>query len=186
MKYYLTFDGSPHPNTLNNLDVLKKYDVKATFFVEGHRVAGDAEILKRIVEEGHALGNHSFSHEVMEDMSWEEILAEIVLCEEKIYRYTGKRPRLIRPPWGKINEDSLKRLEDMGYRMVLWNTSVKDWEVDDADVLGERLIACARDGAIPVLHDRVEYGPEALNKAIPVLLARGFVFEKLDAAILEK
>jgi peptidoglycan/xylan/chitin deacetylase (PgdA/CDA1 family) len=186
MKYYLTFDGSPHLNTVNNLDVLKKYDVKATFFVEGHRVSGEAEILKRIVKEGHALGNHTFSHELMEDMSWEEILAEIVLCEEKIFRYTGVRPRLIRPPWGKINEDSLKKLEDMGYEMVLWNTSVKDWEVDNTDVLSERLIACARDGVIPVLHDHVEYGPGALNKAIPILLARGFEFDKLDLEKIEK
>jgi peptidoglycan/xylan/chitin deacetylase (PgdA/CDA1 family) len=186
MKYYLTFDGSPHPNTVNNLDVLKKYDVKATFFVEGHRVSGEAEILKRIVEEGHALGNHTFSHELMEEMSWEEILAEILLCEEKIFRYTGVRSRLIRPPWGKINEDSLKKLEDMGYEMVLWNTSVRDWEVDDADVLSERLISCARDGVIPVLHDRVENGPGALNKAIPILLARGFKFDKLDSEKPEK
>jgi hypothetical protein len=70
--------------------------------------------------------------------------------------------------------------------MVLWNTSVKDWEVDNTDVLSERLIACARDGVIPVLHDHVEYGPGALNKAIPILLARGFEFDKLDLEKIEK
>ncbi len=179
MRYFLTFDGAPCENTRNILDALKEYDIKATFFVEGHRIEGNEKILKRIVEEGHTLGNHSFSHEVMEDMSWEEVRAEFILCEEKIYRIAGVRTNLIRPPWGKIGKEALKNLEDLGNRMVLWNTSIRDWEAKDVEDLSERLIACASDGVIPVMHDRIEYGPEALRLAIPVLLQRGYTFEAL-------
>lgn len=181
MKYFLTFDGAPHsPHTERILDILDRYGVKATFFVEGHRVRANEELLRRIVREGHALGNHGFSHRVLADLSVEEILEEIEHCSREIERVTGIRVRAFRPPWGKISVDAVEALVEKGYVPVCWNASVRDFSLKEAKELADRLCQCRCDYAVPVLHDAVEIVPQALEQAIPELLQSGATFETID------
>ena len=182
MKYFLTFDGAPHPPYTDRiLDVLVRENIKATFFVEGHRIPGNENLLRQIYEAGHALGNHTFSHEIMEPMGMEETRAEIMLCQEKIRRAVGQAPRIIRPPWGKIRQDQARMLISEGFELICWNVSVRDWEVaDDPGKLSRRIVNTARPWGVSVMHDSIESVPAALEEAIPRLKQAGFEFEKVS------
>lgn len=184
MHCFLTFDGAPDsPHTEKVLDVLSAHGVKATFFVEGHRIPQGAALLGRIVAEGHGLGNHSYSHEIMLPMSLEETRAEVMLCEEKIYRAVGLRPTIVRPPWGKIRQDQARMLMDLGYEIICWNMSVRDWEASDSRQLAGRLVEYACPWMVPVMHDAVGVVPGALDLAIPVLREKGYSFFRVDAFV---
>ncbi len=181
MHCFLTFDGAPDsPHTEQVLEVLDRHGVKATFFVEGHRIPGAEALLKRIAAEGHGLGNHTYSHEIMLPMSLEETRAEVLLCEEKIYRAVGQRPLIIRPPWGRLRQDQARMLMDLGYEVICWNISVRDWEAVDGRQLADRLLEKACPWMVPVMHDAVPVVPDALDLAIPVLRTRGYVFCRVD------
>jgi peptidoglycan/xylan/chitin deacetylase (PgdA/CDA1 family) len=181
MKYFLTFDGAPHPPyTERILDVLSKEKIHATFFLEGHRIKGNEELLGRIIDEGHGLGNHTYSHEVLTDMETHEAIRDVERCEREILRACNRKTRAFRPPWGKISADVAEELASRGYVMCCWNVSVKDFETPSAEVLADRLCDCAFDYGVVVLHDHVPIVPDALELAIPRLKELGASFERIE------
>ena len=119
----LTFDDGPHPKeTLEILDVLDKYKVKATFFVVGKHCNWYREPLIRAAKEGHEIGNHTFNHPDISNLSSNEIKKELKMCEETIVKLTGKKPTLFRPPFGSYNQNELGKIaKESGYKIVLWN-----------------------------------------------------------------
>ncbi len=185
MYFFLTFDGAPHaPYTNRILDVLKEHQVKATFFVEGHRIAGQEGLLRRILAEGHTIGNHTFSHRILTELSMEEAIEDVERCSEEIQRVTHMKPRAFRPPWGKIDVSVAEELIKKGYIPICWNVSVRDFLLDNnqegVEELVCRLVQCNKDFVVPVLHDRVDIVPKALHEAIPKLKEKNFQFVTIE------
>ncbi len=179
--FYLTFDGAVNPpNTMRILDILKEYGVKATFFVEGHRISGHEDTLKRILSEGHHIGNHSFHHPDFSEISPEECMDEILSTDEALKEACGLHTALMRPPCGVLPEDRKKMIRDAGYIVSLWSISVKDWLGPDAPSIAGRVIELSRDEeVVAVLHDHVDWNPDVLPLIIPALKEKGYRFEPL-------
>jgi len=179
--FYLTFDGAPNPpGTDNILEVLATHEVMATFFMEGHRLEGSAECAVRVLEAGHDVGNHTFSHQEFKDMPLESVLKDLEQADDVLYEKLGIRPRYCRPPFGTLTAEAESAILDLGYTIVLWSYSNRDWETPDADVLAERILNGLRDEAIIVMHDRVTWVPETLEIIIPAIRSQGYEFKKIS------
>ena len=124
----LTFDDGPHPNTTPHvLDILKKRNLKATFFVLGLQANKYPEIIKRIHDEGHIIGNHTYGHKNLAKLKPAEIKKEIEKTNNLIEKITGEKPKYIRPPYGSVNKAVISAINDAGMNMVLWTVDTKDW-----------------------------------------------------------
>ena len=125
----LTFDDVPDSRfTPKVLDQLKRQGIKATFFVVGHRAKKHPDLLRRIHAEGHIIGNHSYTHPQFKRRSAKQFETEIKRTEKIIEDTIGYRPKLIRPPYGEINEAQLKWAQKNGYCIVNWNVDSLDWK----------------------------------------------------------
>lgn len=196
----LTFDDGPSPNfTPLVLDVLKKYNVKATFFLVGKHVEKYSGVARRIVEEGHEIGNHTYSHRDLVPSSRRKLKREILKGQEAIYRVTGVYPRYFRPPRGIYSEAVRKFVLGYGFKMVLWSVSGVDWAGTPAKVIARRILRFVHPGAIILLHDSGALlkseghsrmnTVKALEIIIPKLLERGYRFvtiSELEQTYLEK
>lgn len=183
----LTFDDGPHPKETNEiLDVLNKYKVKATFFVVGKHCNWYSKPLIRAAKEGHEIGNHTFNHPDISNLSSNDIKEEIRLCEDAISKLTGKKPTLFRPPFGSYNQSELGEIaKECGYKIVLWNTvDARDWKnpppLQTSDIITNK----AQNGDIILLHD---YGTEntvkALDVIIPTMMDKGYKFVTVSELI---
>lgn len=177
--FYLTFDGAPHaPNTYRILDVLKKHNVKATFFMEGLRVANEPECARAVFSQGHALGNHSYTHRDLLELPFEECVAEIKRTDEAIESLLGFIPTPVRPPNGHISPEFKQYLREKNRPVVLWSISVKDWLGPDEESLAERLVSqMTADTVTAVFHDFVQWTPGAVDLAIPRIKDLGYEFK---------
>lgn len=150
----LTFDDGPSSiYTPKILDVLREHNVKATFFVTGRHVEKYPEIAKRIVQEGHEIGNHSYSHCNMVLLNDEQLLNEIRRAEQAIVESTGTKPTLFRPPRGIYNNRVRQRILAEGYCIVLWSVSSLDWSFLGPKTIAFRVKQFVRNGSIILLHD---------------------------------
>ncbi|KGR87025.1 polysaccharide deacetylase family protein [Lysinibacillus odysseyi] len=148
----LTFDDGPHPvYTPQLLDLLKRYDIRATFFVVGSKVEKYPYIIKRIHEEGHAIGIHHYEHKSNWVLTPRQLQKQLEKTAAAISHCTGKRPILYRPPWGHFNATT--PFIARNYRMVLWSHIFGDWKVERAKMLYNDLHNAAEDGAVFLLHD---------------------------------
>lgn len=177
---YLTFDDGPdRVNTPKVLDILKENQVKATFFVLGHKTKSYPEIVKRIHDEGHLLGNHTFTHIDGYVVDEEIIKKEFESTHRVIVDACGVEVKLWRPPYGFFNWRAFQRAKKMGYKIVLWTFDLTDWNVHSAEKYVETVADNLEDGAIILMHDG---GPKraALIKALPKIITliknRGYRF----------
>jgi peptidoglycan/xylan/chitin deacetylase (PgdA/CDA1 family) len=167
----LTFDDGPSKYTDKILDVLKKYDSTATFFVLGCKVSKFPDELNRIIFEGSEIGNHSFDHPRFIHLSAKEINYQIRNTQSEIYRITGYRPVVYRPPYGEYNSTVISEI-DMA--AVLWNVDPKDWKYNDTSKIISGVLSQARDGRIVILHDTNYYTAAAVGTIVSELKKRGF------------
>lgn len=176
-KVLLTFDDGPHnPNTTKVLAVLKKYDVKAFFFIIGKNIEGNETILKQIVDEGHQVGNHSYTHAFWFDVwSTKKVTADIAACQQLINAYQAS-PQLFRPPYGVTNPNIAKAVKTLNLQSVGWNIRSYDTSKKDIEKITQRILAQLKPGAIILLHDRLEYMPQLLEKLIPAIKEKGYAF----------
>ena len=124
----LTFDDGPHPNTTPYiLDILKKRHLKATFFVLGIQAHKYPELVKRIHDEGHLVGNHTYGHKNLAKLKPAAIKKEIENTNKLIEKITGEKPKFIRPPYGAVNKAVVEAINEEGMCMVLWTVDTKDW-----------------------------------------------------------
>lgn len=127
---YLTFDDGPSVLTNKTLDILKEQNVKATFFLIGNQIADQKDVVKRIYDEGHAIGLHTFTHNYKRIYSSKEnFISEMLKCQSEIYNITGIKPNIIRFPWGshkKLNQNFLNLLHENNFRVYDWNASMSD------------------------------------------------------------
>lgn len=150
----LTFDDGPSPRyTPAILDVLREKGVKATFFVVGNHVEKYPEIARRIVQEGHEIGNHTYTHRDLVPASRRTVLREVKQAERVIKETCGVEPRLFRPPRGLYSESVRQLVVRQGYTIVLWSVSTLDWSGLTANMILRRVKKYARNGSIILLHD---------------------------------
>lgn len=147
----LTFDDGPDPqSTPRLLDLLDKYDAKATFFVVGLAAREHPDIVQRTAREGHALGNHSWDHPSFPLLTGRAQRLQMRWCEEVL---PPQDVKLFRPPWGHQNLKSRCNAALLGYRVVAWSSMAEDWRRDPADLLVDRVEERLRPGAIVLFHD---------------------------------
>ena len=180
---YLTFDDGAIPEvTPAILDVLKRYNVKATFFVVGENIQKYAHIYARVVEEGHRVGNHTYHHVKGSKCSLEEYMREVEACEEAI---NGQQSavRLFRPPYGKMKPSQKRAILERGYKIVLWDVLTHDYNPHYSPEKMLRIVQrYTRDGSIINFHDSVKSGErtiEVLPKVIEWLQANGYTIATL-------
>lgn len=150
----LTFDDGPNENTLPVLDVLKKHNVKATFFCIGKNIEKHPEILKRIVDEGHIVGNHSYSHSnVFDFYRKDRVIGEIQKTDALIESISGKKVQLFRPPYGVTNPSIRRALEVTKHKVIGWNIRSLDGILKDEKIIFARIRNRIAPGGIVLLHD---------------------------------
>ena len=150
----LTFDDGPDPRwTPMVLDVLARLDAKATFFLLGRNVEAHPAVARRIVEEGHAIGNHTYSHPCLADCSPREVARQLAACDRAIRAATGQSPRLMRPPFGAQGVDTYLTVRALGYNVIHWSASSQDWLGDAAETLAGRVLGSLTPGGIVLMHD---------------------------------
>lgn len=186
----LTFDDGPHPKfTLQILDLLKKYDIRATFFVLGKYAELYPDIIRRELTEGHEIGNHSYSHIDVKRASAEIIREEFGKTQETIYSISNVKPKLIRPPFGFCNSKIINVAEETDCTIILWsrNHDSKDWSNPGAEIITETVISKTENGDILLLHDCVYEEKsdtvEALKTILPTLKDRGYEFITISELI---
>lgn len=181
----LTFDDGPSPYTAQVLDILDRYQVKATFFVIGQNVERHPDLARRIVAEGHVIGNHTYSHPLWGAVETPGRMAhELDAAAAVIQETTGVTPTLFRPPHGWRSPWMISLAHRKGYQVVTWSISPDDWRQPPPEVIVRRVVSRARPGAIILLHDGLEtqQNPpvqntvEALPRIIETLQAQGYRF----------
>ncbi|MFV9509722.1 delta-lactam-biosynthetic de-N-acetylase [Tepidibacillus sp. LV47] len=182
---YLTFDnGYENGYTHKVLDVLKEKKVPATFFVTGHYVKSEPELLKRMVKEGHIIGNHSWTHPDMTKISRQKIKEELEKVKEEVNKITGQKGmKFARPPRGIFNEQTLAVSRELGYTTVFWSIAYKDWETNNQKgwkYAYDKVMAQLHPGAVILLHSVSKDNAEALGKIIDDARKLGYEFKSLD------
>lgn len=176
----LTFDDGPHPRyTGEILDILEEFGVEATFFVVGVNAERYPELLLRELEEGHEIGNHSYTHYHVADLSAEEFARDLDACSTAIQRITGERARLFRPPEGVCTDATKTICGDHHYTIVMWSVDTRDWAHTPVDEICRNVRENAKDGSIILMHDftgKNSPTPAALRRIIPMLQESGFEF----------
>ncbi|RMG20730.1 MAG: polysaccharide deacetylase family protein [Bacteroidetes bacterium] len=183
---YLTFDDGPHPEiTPWVLDQLKEFNARATFFVVGKNVQQYPEIVHRAIDEGHSIGNHSYSHLNGWDTDSSVYLKDFLRAQRSLVEYTGYHTRLFRPPYGKVKRDAAKRIMRT-HKMVMMDVISGDFDLNNTGKDCQRIvIQHAKPGSIILLHDsdkawdRLEY---ALPRLLRDLTAKGFQFLPIGEA----
>ena len=185
-RIYLTFDcGYENGNTPLILDALKKHKAPATFFVVGNFVSTSGDLLKRMVDEGHAVGNHTFSHPDMSKISTQEAFAkELSQVEELFKEATGtEMEKYYRPPQGKYNEANLQMAKDMGYKTFFWSLAYVDWYQDQQpskEEAFEKLLGRIHPGAIVLLHNTSSTNGQILDELLSKWEDMGYTFASLE------
>ena len=170
----LTFDDGPDGNTTPQaLDILAKYKIKATFFVQGKNIAGNEAILKRMQSEGHEVGNHSWNHPILTKLSLEDAKKQITDTEDAIKSVLGKSTKLMRPPYGAISDDIRNSL-DLSF--IMWDVDSLDWKSKNEAAILTEIQHQTSDGAIILMHDIHQPSVNSLPKVIEYLKEQGYSF----------
>ena len=150
----LTFDDGPDIRfTPQVLDVLAKHDVKATFFLMGARAEAHRDITKRIHDEGHAIGNHTYWHPNLPKENLERLHWEFTETEQVIEDIIGFKPRLFRSPYGALNVEIVKILGEKDYTVIGWDVDSLDWKQPGADIISDNILSNVGFGSIILMHD---------------------------------
>ena len=179
----LTFDDGPSRKyTPILLDGLKERGVHATFFLMGKNIEGKEDIVKRMSEEGHLIGNHSYEHIQLTKAGAKAVCEAVEQTQEQIEAITGKRPEYIRPPYGDWNEELE---EEIGMTPVLWSLDSLDWKLKDTGKIIHQVLKDVQVGDIILLHDIFPSSVEAALELIDILQKEGYVFVTADELLIE-
>ena len=186
MVLYLTFDaGYENGHTEAILDTLKKHDVKAAFFLVGNYLQKNADLVRRMVYEGHIIGNHTMTHPDMSAITEKEAFQKELEGLESLFTdITGKElPKFYRPPQGVYSEENLKMAKELGYKTVFWSLAYKDWDNDKqptTEYAMGKLIPRTHNGAVILLHSTSQTNAQVLDDLLTEWKSRGYRFETID------
>lgn len=178
----LTFDDGPHPSlTPQLLDILAERNVKATFYLVGRAVAHSPQIVRRMVEEGHEVGNHSWSHPVLASRSQAGILQEIDWTNQAVFDAAGVIPRTFRPPYGALElHQRLSLINDRDMPTVLWSVDPEDWRRPGEQYITNFILSNSTPGSIILTHDIHAPTVRSFPKILDGLIANGYQFKKIS------
>ncbi len=180
----LTFDDGPGKHTSRLLDAFAAHGGKGTFFVIGNILEKRADVLNRMIAEGHEIGGHSWDHRQLTKLNTTDLSNQLAGTRAKIHELTGIDAPLLRPPYGSYNSQVKNMCKDMGIVMVNWSLDTLDWKYKDADRLYHTILDEVQDGDIILCHDLHGSTVDAMERVIPELISRGYqlvtVSELLD------
>lgn len=181
---YLTFDSGYEAGYMENiLDVLKQNNVKATFFITSHYLNTASELVGRMIEEGHIIGNHTVNHKSMPSISNAEIETEIMKLHQAVFEKFNYEMRYIRPPKGEFNERTLRKCQDLGYKTVMWSFAYCDWDEKkqpSQEKAQKMIVDNLHSGEIMLLHSNSKTNSEVLDAIIKEARNQGYEFKTLD------
>ena len=181
----ISFDAAwGNEDTQQLIDILGRYDVKATFFVVGEWVDKYPESVKALADAGHEVMNHSNTHAHFSQLSTDEIIADVTACNDKIEAVTGVRPTLIRPPYGEYDDHVITAIRSMGMEPIQWDVDSLDWKELSAAEITERVTSRVQPGSIVLFHNAAIHTPEALPGILEALLQEGYTFVPISELIL--
>ena len=188
---YLTFDnGYEQGYTERVLDILKQTKVPATFFVTGHYVKSAPKLVKRMVDDGHTIGNHSYSHPDFTTMTKSEMKQELDKLDNAVAEVSDQKQTVyLRPPRGTFDENTLTWADELGYVHVFWSLAFKDWETNKQkgwQYAFDQIVDQIHPGAIILLHTVSKDNVEALEEVIHHLKKEGYIFKSLDSIMLKE
>ncbi|WP_067729624.1 polysaccharide deacetylase family protein [Oceanobacillus damuensis] len=183
-KIALTFDDGPDPRFTDDvLDVLDQYNVPGTFFVMGSRAIAYPEIVERMNNEGHVIGNHTYFHpNLVEEGDLATLEREVTRTEDVLNDIIGYRTSLFRPPYGFLYDELVEKLAEMQYLVIGWSVDALDWEEDPPEVIASNVLDNVQPGAIILMHDGADWDGdrsntiESLDQIIPILQEQGYEF----------
>lgn len=183
-KIYLTFDDGPTPEITEwVLELLKKHNIKATFFCIGNNIEKHPEIFEKVIADGHSIGNHTFNHLKGWKTKTDDYIENTNLCEA-IIGNQPKNSKLFRPPYGKIKFSQSRILRKLGYKIIMWDVLSVDYDKNiTPEKCLENVIKNTASGSVIVFHDSIKAFDNlefALPKAIEYLKDKGFVFDRID------
>ena len=182
-KIALTFDDGPHPYyTEQLLDGLKERDVKATFFVLGKHVEEYPELVQRMSEEGHLIGNHTYSHMQLNQRNTEAFREELIKTSELIEDLTGQEVQYVRPPYGTWNKSFE---EELNMFPVLWNIDPLDWSSRNVSNIVQKVKAKAKENSIILMHDEYKTTVTASLQIIDELKEQGYEFVTVEELLFD-
>ena len=183
----LTFDAAWNVDDLDGiLEILDKYDIKATFFVTGEWVSKYPEAVKKLYEAGHDIGNHGDNHKHMSTLSKEENISEMQGCHDKVKALTGCDMKLFRAPYGDYDGDLIIQARGVGYETIQWDVDSLDWKDYGIDSIVQTVTEHEHlgNGSIILLHNGTTYTKDALEPMIQKLLEQGYTFKPVSKLIL--
>ena len=179
----LTFDDGPNYNTNKVLDILEKYQVKATFFLLGCNIVHHEDIIQRMSNLNMEIGNHMYSHKLLTKLKNEEIKKEIKIVDDAVFSIIGRYPTLIRPSYGTYN----KRIQNVLDRpIIIWNIDTLDWKYHSSKNIYKRVMKDVSDGDIILMHDIYRATANSLDLIIPKLLDEGYQFVTVSELLYYK
>lgn len=188
---YLTFDaGYENGNTAKILDALKKHQAPAAFFLVGNYLKTSPELVKRMVKEGHIVGNHTFHHPDMSQISTMETFSKELGDLEKLYQQTTgqEMKKFYRPPQGRYSEKNLEMAKKLGYHTIFWSLAYVDWYESQQPTREEafkKLIPRVHPGAIVLLHSTSRTNAQILDELLTKWEELGYTFRSLDQLVEE-
>ena len=183
---YLTFDaGYENGCTAKILDTLKKHDIKAAFFLVGNYIERNADLVRRMVEEGHTVGNHTMHHYDMSKISDKAAFSKELQDLEALYKETTGQelPRYYRPPQGIYSEENLKMAQELGYKTVFWSLAYVDWNNDSQPTKEQafaKLLPRTHDGAVVLLHSTSQTNAGILDELLTKWKEMGYSFGSVE------
>lgn len=183
-KVYLTFDeGYENGYTEKILDVLKEKKCPAVFFVTAPYVKENASLIQRMIDEGHAVGNHTVNHPSMPSVSLEKAANEIAELHNYVEDTFQYEMTLFRPPMGEFSEQTLALTQELGYKSIFWSFAYQDWETEnqpEKEKALQKITSSVHDGAIYLLHAVSSTNTEILGEAIDQIRAEGYEFKLIE------
>ena len=177
---YLTYDlGYEAGYTAKILDTLKEKNVQGTFFITAHYLNTAADLVERMIKEGHVVGNHTVNHKSMPDLSDEEIRVELMKLNQALYEKYGYEMKYMRPPKGELSERTLKITENLGFKTVMWSFAYVDWNEDSQPSQEEALkivISNLHNGEVMLLHATSKTNSEIMGQIIDEARNEGYEF----------
>lgn len=170
----ITFDDGPSKYTARLLDILEENGAHATFFVLGNRANNNSELLKRMLDEGHEIGSHTWDHTSFAKLSYSSALENMKKSTNAIKKSSGKKPVLVRPPYGAMS-DSLKYAAVMqGQAIITWSVDPRDWDTKNPDTVYSKIMSKVSKGDIILCHDIHKSTVDAMERVIPALIDEGY------------
>ncbi|TDU80870.1 peptidoglycan/xylan/chitin deacetylase (PgdA/CDA1 family) [Prosthecobacter fusiformis] len=182
----ITFDDGPHPDfTPRLLDTLRDRNIKATFFMVGRNVKAFPQIVRRMVEEGHEVANHSWSHPLLTSLGTESVESQMRRTHDAIIAACGRVPVLYRPPYGQARLSQRKRIRDVfGYATILWDVDPQDWQSPrKVEKVHDRILSMSKAGSIILCHDIHETTVNAMPALLDEMKRQGYHFVTVSQLI---